>query len=296
MSTRKTYGLVGRNISYSLSPCMHNAAFNGFNIPAEYKLFDIEEKDLSKFFTEEVLSGNLSGFNVTVPYKVKMKALAEECSTKDVSVDPTVNLTGALNTIRVGRGALSCHNTDISGFCYSLVEDADFDAEEGKKFFVLGAGGAGRAISLFLASRPNSEEVKVYDIDKEKVFSLREDFKKFSMEDKFFEVEDGAIGERVKGCDLVVNATPLGTREGDASPLSAEYIEEGTVVYDLVYVRETELISQAKKKGLVASNGLGMLVNQAALSFEIWTAKPLERVKDLMKKAALEELEKRKRG
>ena len=100
--------------------------------------------------------------------------------------------------------------------------------------------------------------------------------------------------------DLLVNATPLGTKEGDAfpgSPKLPELLHEGMAVYDLVYCRQTELVKAAREKGLKASGGLGMLVNQAAIAFDIWIDENfyLGEIRQVMKKAAEKELKKREK-
>ena len=86
--------------------------------------------------------------------------------------------------------------------------------------------------------------------------------------------------------DLIVNATPLGTKEGDKLPFSPEDLKQPVVLYDLVYAHETEIVKKAKEKGIVSSNGLGMLINQAAVAFNIWTGKPIEEIKKVMQDAA----------
>ena len=106
------------------------------------------------------------------------------------------------------------------------------------------------------------------------------------------------VEEHITDYDVIVNATPLGTKEADPMPLGHELLlklKKTAVIYDLVYARETKLITEAKKRGLRVANGLGMLVNQGALSFKIWNPDvDLEKVKKVMRKAAEKELEKRK--
>ena len=285
-STKATYGLLGRNISYSLSPVMHNAAFQHFGIDAEYVLFDKEEDEVEPFLKDEILTGNISGINVTVPYKIMVyKILSRDYVCKD-------EITKALETINtVDVGSKTLRNTDIKGFYESLKEDLGFESTEDKKVFMAGAGGAGRALGFFLATL--SKELHICDIDKGALDSLSQAC------DKFLNVKINTVKSEdetrkiIPDCDLVVNATPLGTKDGDErSAIPIECLAEGMAVYDLVYARETALIKRAKDMGLNYANGLGMLINQAALSFEMWTDKPFDDVKTVMKKAALEELAK----
>ncbi len=299
---KKIYGLLGKNIKYSLSPAMHNAAFRKFGINAEYKIFDKQENELEDFFKEYVYSGKLSGFNITVPYKIKVKEILERDGIKP---DAYTNSMGAVNTVKIDGGKPQPPtNTDGDGFCYSLKEDAGFDVDQ-KTVLVLGAGGAGRVICLSLLRHlhyGSARMVSVYDKDKEKSDSLKDlvpgilKGTRSSIGDRFCSVgthED--MLEKAKEVDLLVNATPLGTKEGDDMPVDPAYLKEGTVVYDLVYARKTELIKAAREKGLTAVNGLGMLIDQAALAFRIWTGKPLSEISHIMREAALNELKKREK-
>ncbi len=143
----KIYGLLGKNISYSLSPLLHNTAFAHFDIPAEYKLFDIPEDKIDSFIEQEVYAGRINGFNVTVPYKIKMRDMFLGQSNEN----DWVKIIGAINTVKVDSGSISTYNTDTQGFYESLSEDAEFDPGLTEEIFIFGAGGAGRAISLYMA-------------------------------------------------------------------------------------------------------------------------------------------------
>lgn len=269
------YGLLGKNISYSLSPCMHNAAFRHFKNPARYELFDVEGKKLNEFLEEKVFSGVLGGFNVTVPYKVRIKDMLGSRVGQSLEIDEESNILGAVNTVKIKGNKLFLYNTDGKGFYKSLVEDAGFDAQ-GKKIFVVGAGGAGKTIAYFLEflcpARP--EAIYMYDVDEKRLGSC-------VIKGKIIP----ALPQKISECDLVINATPLGTRKGDVPPFDFRFLRKGMLVYDLVYARETELVKYAEQKGITAINGKGMLINQAAMAFNIWTQKSLDSVKKIMKDA-----------
>ena len=267
MKKKKTYGLLGRNITYSLSPIMHNAAFTYFGVNAEYLVFDRTEDELGAFFSK-LTSGDIAGLNVTVPYKViisDMLKKEENCTFDDIAE----NL-GAVNTLKVEEGGIRAYNTDGKGFSEALREDTGF-APEGKKIFILGSGGASRAICFYLGSlSPRAKKIFVFDVDEEKTSSLVKDFKDYFGEALLEKIEEKEIPQKIAESSLVVNATPIGTKEGP-SPVDNDLLHKDLAVYDLVYARETELVKEAKEKGLTASGGLGMLVNQAALAFEIWS-------------------------
>ncbi|MFH1552786.1 MAG: shikimate dehydrogenase [Candidatus Omnitrophota bacterium] len=289
MDRKKTYGILGKKISYSLSPVMHNAAFRHFGIPGEYKIFDVAESELDGFFQSIVSDGAIRGINVTVPYKVKVKEMLEE---RDSFMGDDVKILGAVNTVKVDGQDLSGFNTDGRGFYEALMASPDLDPK-GKDILVMGAGGAGRAICLYLAllCENTPKTIKVFDVDKRKLGHLKAFFDESDNPDIFRPVETPEdIPGAIKGCYMIVNATPLGTKEGDPMPVSPDLLREGMVVYDLVYARETELIKIAKEKSLTTVNGLGMLVNQGALAFNLWTQKPLTEIREVMAEALREEL------
>jgi len=295
-NSKKIYGLLGRNISYSLSPAMHNAAFDHFNIPAEYVIFDKEPDELIDFFETEVLTGKISGLNVTVPYKIDVNYMLKK---NGWELDEWARRICAVNTVEVKEGKLKGYNTDAPGFYDSLLEGWKGINLQKKEIYVAGAGGAGHAICIYLAGKIGEKlelKMNVYDPDVTKLYSLREALvrTKYRLMN-FYPIEAAEdIPKKIKDSVLVINATPLGTKEGDPLPIDPACLREGQVVYDLVYARETELIKRAKEKGLITIDGLGMLINQAAMSFNIWTEKPLDEIKEIMKQSALEELRKRK--
>ncbi|MFH1395558.1 MAG: shikimate dehydrogenase [Candidatus Omnitrophota bacterium] len=302
---KKLYGLLGRNISYSLSPAMHNAAFKHFNIPAEYVIFDKEPDELKTFFETEVLTGKVSGLNVTQPYKLDVKKMLEEDFSKSSDgFEALAKMTGAVNTITINNGRLKGYNTDAPGFITSISVDAGYGSRQGdENVFVAGAGGGSHAVCFILAFQPRKpKNIYVYDPEKVKTDTLKTNFENAGnvfpeeIPDILHIIAQAERENIVKSCDLIVNTTPLGTHEGDPMPIPSEWLKPGMTVYDLVYARETELVKAAKVKGLKASGGLGMLVAQGAHAFTLWTESryELHEVIEVMKEAALKGLAKRK--
>jgi shikimate dehydrogenase len=290
------YGLIGKNISYSLSPLMHNAAFRYFGIPAVYKIFDMDESSLEGFFTGMMADPVIGGVNVTVPYKMKAMEIIMR-SVKGGGVDDGAIASNAVNTVVREKSSLKGYNTDGRGFLESLSDDAGFSTG-GKKIFLCGAGGAGSTICAHLASLKAQKPgmIFVWDVDNAKKIDLVRTCNERYGEGSSIAVNKGDIVQKLEMSDLVVNATPLGTKAGDPMPFPVERVKAGTVVYDLVYARETEVVKIAREKGAKALNGSGMLSNQGAVAFSLWTGKPLSEVKSVMKKALLDALSSRREG
>ena len=291
----KTYGLIGYPVKHSLSALMHNAAFKELKIEAHYRLFEVAPEDLEDFLARDKKikdkEGNsfsaedLSGFNITIPHKVKAyEILAKNPLLKNITVRqyPYVFLSGAINTVKIENNKIEFENTDTMGFMRSLREDLKFDLTD-KNIFVFGCGGAGRAVIAGLTAylvglvkdyKPINK-IYVYDKNKESLDSATANFDRFEDVKKKLEFIDSQsqIADKIKNCQLLVNASPVGMKEGDASVLKNELLHKDLSVYDVVYNRETQLIKDAKSLGRNNSGGLGMLLYQGAAAFELWTGK-----------------------
>jgi shikimate dehydrogenase len=268
------YGVIGWPIKHSLSPAMHNAAFKELGIEAEYKLFEVRPEELGNFILNRK---DAAGFNVTVPHKEKCMVLLD-------SIDPMAASIGAVNTIVIKSGKLAGYNTDGLGFIAALEKDLGFSVK-GKSVFVLGSGGASRAVSFSLAAS-GAKKIILTDLFLDKVKLLAENVKKVHPECKVDIVESKKIYREMdlNEADLLVNATPIGLKESDPVLFDKSVFRKGLAVYDLVYNPEkTKLVKLAQDSGLKASGGLGMLLYQGAESFRLWTGKnaPI----DIMRKA-----------
>jgi shikimate dehydrogenase len=277
-TNRRIYGLIGYPIKHSLSPAMHNAAFSALGIDAEYRLFEIAPESLNSFLND-LENKNIYGLNVTMPYKEKVL----EFVTFDNKTSHLKQI-GALNTIANKDGIWRGFNTDILGFQRHLKENID---PKNKKVALLGAGGVARAVSYVLAISGTSEIV-VFDIERQKsqnlvnmINTLFPNFK-ISFVDRVEELN-------MRSKDLLINATPVGLKDNDLSPIAEDLLHKDLFVYDLIYnPPETKLLNLAKKIGAKFSNGIGMLLYQGMLSFEIWTGKSAP--KEIMQKALLNSL------
>ncbi|MFH1190026.1 MAG: shikimate dehydrogenase [Candidatus Omnitrophota bacterium] len=280
---KEIYGIVGSPVEHSLSPAMQNAAFRHLKIGAEYRLFDVPPEDLERFLDRVGLEKKISGLNVTIPHKIKTKEYLE----RKGSLDGHSLVLGAVNTIKVsGDGSLKGFNTDGPGFYRSLVEDLKFEPES-RNIFVLGAGGAAKAIIMYLGAGP--KRISVFDVDRRKTAELKSHYGKYYDARKLEVISDaGELGSVLAKSDLLVNATPVGMNESDPSPISKDLMRPGLRVYDLVYNRPyTQLVKDANAAKAHGMTGLGMLLYQGAASFEIWTGKrpPVAVMKRALKEA-----------
>jgi shikimate dehydrogenase len=271
----QTTGLLGFPVEHSLSPDMHNAAFEALGLNYCYHAFSVHPDSLAGAI-EGVRAMHFRGVNVTVPHKEKVLRLLDE-------IDPEADFIGAVNTIVNEGDRLKGYNTDGRGFMKSL-EEKGIDVS-GKSIFIVGAGGASRAVSYYLSKR--AETLHLFDIDKQKAGGLIKDLR--NLNDSVFFTEEK---EKLYTCEIVINATPLGLKDGDPLPFDADRLYSGQVVIDLIY-RDTPVLKAAGKKGCKTLNGLGMLLWQGALAFELWTgiSAPL----DTMRKALMTGIERREK-
>lgn len=271
----KVVGLVGSPVAHSLSPHMHNAAFGSLGMDAVYIPFEVS--DVSAFVrrmarprTRE-LGWNLRGFSVTAPHK---GSIVEDLDW----VEPLAAEMGAVNTVVIEGDALRGYNTDARAALAPLEGLIEL---KGARVAVIGAGGAARALLWGLRSR--GSRATIFARDTERARATAEAFGA-GVE----QLESASFG----GFDLVVNATPLGTRGAleDETPANASQLRGARLAYDLVYnPARTRFIKEAHAAGCETLSGLQMLVAQATAQFELWTgtAAPVE----VMLAAAERELE-----
>lgn len=261
----KVVGLFGYPVEHSLSPSMHNAAFEHLNLDYCYVTFSVRPEQLRDAVTG-IRALNLRGVNITVPHKEKVNQFIDEVSEE-------ASFIGAVNTIVNSEGILKGYNTDGRGFMESLSESGI--SVNGKNILIIGAGGACRAISYYLSEK--AAKLRIFDIDEDRVGRLVNDLKRIRSNvihaGSLFDLED---------IDIVVNATPLGLKKNDNLPLDVSLIKNSMTVCDLIY-KDTPLLKAASEKGCKTLNGLGMLLHQGALAFEIWTG--IKPPVDLMRRA-----------
>jgi shikimate dehydrogenase len=256
--------VYGLPITHSASPAMHNAAFKALGLNWRYLAFEVDPKNL-RTAIEGARAMNFAGLNLTVPHKLLAIEMVDE-------LDESSKIFGAVNTIKFkktkGKVRAIGFTTDAEGMKISLREDLKLKLR-GASVLLLGAGGAGRTAALKLAME-NVAELFLINRTQSKAEELAREIKK-----RFPSVKISTTYPRTK-VDLLLNATSLGLKPGDASPLDDRQfsLRQTRMVYDMIYrPAETRLLAAAKKAGCKTADGLGMLLHQGAKALKIWTGK-----------------------
>jgi shikimate dehydrogenase len=264
-------GVIGWPVEHSLSPAIHNAAFTATDLDWVYVPLPVRPEWLEAALIGIVPLG-FAGANVTMPHKTETADLID-----DLSED--AELLRAVNTIRVVDDRLEGHNTDVGGFDRFLRRDAGFEPA-GRSALIYGAGGAARACALALA-RAGLGTLSVAVRAPARAAPLVGVVERFDVPVTIVDVSE------VEGLevDLVVNATPVGA-PAEPEHRSLPVLDHDVLVVDLLYdPPSTDLQRRARGAGATVFGGIGLLVEQAALSFELWTGTPAPL--DVMSAAAL---------
>lgn len=274
-------GFYANPAKHSISPKMHNLAFQERGIDARYFAFEVEPENFESSI-QAIRSLNLLGVNISMPYKQAVLPLLDELSTE-------AKLIGAVNTIVNREGKLVGYNTDGTGFMRSLSE-IDVNPK-GKEITILGAGGAATAI-ICQAALDGVQTINIIS-RKSANFSKMEE-KKAEIEQlttchvQLIESTEAiAITEACRRSCLLINGTNVGMGEGDERlpMIQVSDLHADLAVSDIIYhPAETFLLKEAKKTGARTMNGLGMLIYQGAVAFELWTNQtmPVELVKEAL--------------
>ena len=275
----KQFAVLGHPIGHSLSPIMHNAAFRALGMDALYSAIDVAPEQLMSELTAMGEKG-FGGVNLTVPLKeVAAKGLEK--------LDTSARMMGAVNTVQFTDGGHVGYNTDGAGFLIAFEEAFGSSIAE-KSVFVIGTGGAGRAVALTCAGAGVST-VDLSDIDEARAEKLAVELEtRYSIKHLSVVIERAQVIEAAHGADVVIQSTPIGMKPEDGSPLPPEAFSEGQFAFDLIYMYpETAFMKAAKQGGATASNGLGMLLHQGARALEIWTGvqPPVEVMRQALEQA-----------
>jgi shikimate dehydrogenase len=277
MSDPIRLGIFGWPVAHSKSPQMHEAAARALGIELRYERFEVAPDDLAKAVRHEHDTG-INGYNLTVPHKQAIMELIDE-------VAPTARAIGAVNTVVRTNGRYVGHNTDAPGLVRSL-EEAGVQVGNGR-VVVLGAGGAARAAVVGL-SNAGADEIAVLSRKPEQSEALAQSL----TEDVECNLEGAPLSEAswyFETATLLVQATSA-TLESSAGALEfaaslpIDVLPADAAVIDMVYTPlKTSVLARAEERGLTIVDGLGMLLHQGAIAFEMWTG--LEPPLDVMRSA-----------
>ncbi len=283
-SPERRVGIIGWPVAHSVSPAMHNAAFEALGMDWRYELWPTPEEEIERRVTG-LRAAEFAGANVTVPHKQAVIPFLDE-------IVDAADVVGAVNTIVAIEGALVGYNTDVAGIQWALAQN--HVAPAGWHAVVLGAGGAARA-ALYAMHGLDVASLTVFNRTPERASDLITDLKPHL---RGIELASASLFDvsRLTGAlqrgDLLINATSVGMHPHVAeSPLPDQVdLPKHIVVFDMVYnPQKTRLLRQAEVLGARTIGGLDMLVGQGAEAFKLWTGRtpPV----DLMQQAALSELE-----
>lgn len=255
----KVAGVIGDPVHHSLSPAIHNAAFEALGLDWVYVGLHVPAGE-AKHAIRGMAALGIEGLNVTMPHKSDVAKVVDRLS-------PMARALGAVNTVVREGDELRGESTDGEGFVNALREDEGLDPA-GKRFLVLGAGGAARAVVAALGDAGAAEVV----------VAARRAERGGSCAKLAGGVGRTGTPDEAGEVDVIVNATPVGMGEvvpldkTPQLPLDPERLGAGQLVVDLVYdPLVTPLVAAARERGAAAVNGVGMLIHQAALAFRLWT-------------------------
>jgi shikimate dehydrogenase len=255
--------VIGNPIAHSLSPAIHNAAYEKLNLDFIYLAFRV--KDVQSALAGMRALENFRGMSVTIPHKIEAMKYLDQIAEPDRAI-------GSVNTVINEKGKLLGLGTDGPGALKALT-DADVDID-GQNVLMVGSGGAARAIAFTLAQKTRLNQLAILDIDEIILKGLVNDLKA-GTDTRIMPALLGpdTLISAMKTADVIIHCTPVGMHpNGDASLIPSTLFRKGQVVFDIVYTPlETKLLFEAKSHGLKVISGVEMFINQAVLQFEHFT-------------------------
>ncbi len=252
---KKLYAIIGSPITHSLSPLLHNHWFEKYNVNANYSLLNVDEKDLNKTL-EKIRHKELSGLNVTLPYKQKVIPF----------IDKLVNdaqLTNSVNTIFSDESnSLVGENTDVFGLQAAYLKEI-INAEN-KKALVIGAGGVSPSV-IFSLQKSKVKNISIVNRTHEKSLFLKNKFKYLNI------LSWKNLEKEISKFDIIINATSLGLKNGKDFEFNFEDVKPDLIFIDTIYnPLETKTLKFLKEKKIKTFNGLEMFIYQGQKSFYLW--------------------------
>ena len=273
--------VIGNPLSHTLSPAIHNAAFEFLDLDFVYLACPVEN-------VKDALAGmraiaNFRGLSVTIPHKIEVMKYVDDIASVDRNI-------GSINTVIHEQEKLIGLGTDGAGALKAFV-DSDV-AIDGKNILMLGAGGAARAIAFTLAQKTKLRELSILDVNESLLQGLKTDLKiGTDARIKSGSLTADTVATAMERADIIIHCTPVGMHPNvNASLIAPELFRPEQVVFDIVYnPLETTLLVDAKSRGLKIIPGVEMFINQAALQFEQFTG--VDAPVDVMRRIVMKHLE-----
>jgi len=260
----KLVGLLGNPLGHSFSPAMHNKAFETLGLNYFYLPIEVTAEDLPTV-AAGIAKMNFAGYNITIPHKIRIMDCLDE-------IDPLAQAIGAVNTVVLENGRATGYNTDGEGFVRSLEAESGITVD-GKRYFILGSGGAARAIAMTLAFK-GASKIYLCNRTEQKAHDLAAEINtKVNPCCEMVPRDPTRMAPAVQQADVLINTTSIGMHpEEDRIPIDDNLIPGGMIVSDIVYnPARTKLLQVAEAKGCKIVPGLGMLVYQGTEGFRKWT-------------------------
>lgn len=259
-------GVIGNPVEHSLSPAIHNAAFQKLGLNYVYLAWKVEAIDEAMRGLRAL--GNFCGASVTIPHKVSAIPFLDH-------LEATARQIGAINTIVARNGQLTGYNTDAPGALRALKEGGV--ELRGRRVAILGSGGAARAIAFALATESGAEKLTLLGIDDKERVTLAGDIRsRTALKVEDFHLDEVTLGRTLPEAQVLIHCTPIGmSPKVDATCVPASLLHAELAVMDIVYnPRETRLLKEATGAGCNTITGLEMFLHQAVTQFELWTNRP----------------------
>lgn len=274
--------VIGNPVEHSLSPAIHNAAFDSLGLNFVYVAFKVE--DIAAAIQGFRALGNLRGLSVTIPHKVSIMQHLDQ-------IDEVARNVGSVNTVVQEDGVMKGSSSDGPGAIKALTE---YGVEiAGRQVLVLGSGGAARAITFALAMSEQSPAISILSVIPDELERLVRDLKAKTsacVSGQHYDVE--SIRESAAKANIIINCTPVGMHPKTGETLvPGELLSPEQVVFDIVYTpRETRLLKEAQSVGCKTIPGLEMFVNQAIVQFELWTGQraPVAVMREVVEKSLIQ--------
>jgi shikimate dehydrogenase len=259
-------GVIGNPVEHSLSPAIHNAAFQKLGLNFVYLAFRVDA--IGDAIKGLRALGGFRGASITIPHKVSVVPFLDD-------IEPTARQIGAINTILSVDGKLTGYNTDATGALRALREGGA--PLNGEGVVILGSGGAARAIAFGLAAESGIGCLNLLGIEEKERMTLAADLRtktRMNVVDAY--LNEAALQSALPQARVLIHCTPIGMAPKiGKSCVPATLLHRGLTVMDIVYnPRDTQLLMDARTAGCRTIRGLEMFLHQAAAQFELWTNKP----------------------